>query len=108
MINQREVEQLIDKTVAKYMSEFSKQIESLLTADLRNENGNSKIIKSGNSFVYVDNSAVAYAIVLLFQHFSSNGTTNHKDIQGLVDRLEGMITHNREELENLVQSFKEE
>ncbi|MFS1514391.1 hypothetical protein VQL36_18475 [Chengkuizengella sp. SCS-71B] len=107
MMDEKKIEELIDKSITKYISEFSKQIDSLLTIDLRNENGNSKINKSGNSFVYVDNSAIAYAIVLLLQQSLINKTEKDNNIETMIGYFDKITDYNRETLEHFIHSFEE-
>jgi hypothetical protein len=105
---EKEVEQMIENLVSKYVKQYTEQFLGQTTAELRNENGNATIRQSGNGIVYVDNTGIAYAMVLFYYHFMPKEYRKEIDIENILQRLDGIIGENRKIFTDAVQLLKDE
>jgi hypothetical protein len=95
------VEKMIEHSIDKHIKELSNTI----TTQLTNENGNASIKQSGNGIVYVDNTGIAYAFILFYQHFMKT-TNNEDDVKALFEKLEKLIEGNRTTFQEYIADLK--
>ncbi|QED49081.1 hypothetical protein [Cytobacillus dafuensis] len=98
-----QVEKMIEHSIDKRINDLSNTVSAKLT----NENGNASIKQSGNGIVYVDNTGIAYAFILFYQHFMKT-TENKDDMNGLLEKLEKLIEDNRSTFKDYISNFKKE
>lgn len=107
------VENYIDERLQKFMDEIknndiNQQSEDIgeIINDLKNENGNSTVKQSGNGIVYVDNTGIAYALVLFYHQIMSQHYKQTVNIDEILNRLDGLINGNRQVFVDLVNELK--
>lgn len=100
-------EMLIKEMVEKHVKKYLEQIENNFSAELKNENGNASVKQSGNSIVYIDNTGIAYAMLLFYQYFIKKND-DKIDIDSLFIRLDALLDENRKPLKDLIKSFNSE
>nr|WP_106779292.1 hypothetical protein [Lysinibacillus timonensis] len=89
-----ELEQLIDQYVHKSIKKYIDEIVNNTSVDIRTENGNASIKQSGNGFVYVDNTGIAYAFMLFYKYMMKDQSED-KHYEELLRDLEKLINDNR-------------
>jgi hypothetical protein len=102
-LNETELKQLIENAVARYVKQYAENF----TAELRNENGNSTVKQSGNGIVYVDNTGIAYAMILFYFHFMPEEYREKMNIDVLFKRLDGIMGENRKIFTETIQSLQD-
>lgn len=105
-LNKNEVEQLVEKIVSHHMKQYAENFTGKLMADITTENGNSMIKQSGNGIVYVDNTGIAYAMILFYYHLMDEENRTGINIDGILSRLDGIISENRKTFTDVIQSLK--
>lgn len=97
----------VEKMIEHSIDEHIKELSNTITTQLTNENGNASIKQSGNGIVYVDNTGIAYAFILFYQHFMK---TNHNedDVEGLLEKLEKLIEGNRSTFKEYITDLKKD
>ncbi|OCA86594.1 hypothetical protein [Bacillus sp. FJAT-27986] len=100
-------EKLIKDMVEEQVKQYFEQIENNFSAVLKNENGNASVKQSGNGIVYIDNTGIAYAMILFYQYFI--GKNDDKiDIDSLFIRLDALLDENRKSFKDLIKSINSE
>jgi len=102
------IKQIVEKEMEKHSDKIKELIVNQIKKEFRliNENGNASIRDSGHSIgniTYVDNTAIAYLILLLLQH-----TSGDLNVQPILERLEKMIEENRKQFLQFSQSISRE
>jgi hypothetical protein len=100
----RLMERVVEEKMDKYFARLSK---SQIT-EVSNENGTASILKSGNSIVYIDNSGIAYAMLLFFYHTMSDKEKEAIKVEGILRNIEEKMANNRMKFEELINSLKEQ
>lgn len=90
----RDLEQLIDQYVKKSVKKYVDEMVNNTSMDIRTENGNASIKQSGNGFVYVDNTGIAYAFMLFYKYMMKEQSED-KHYDELLKDLEKLIVENR-------------
>ncbi|MCP8615997.1 hypothetical protein [Salirhabdus salicampi] len=101
-----QIKAYIDQLIEDRVREYVDQMLGPITNDLRNENGNSTVKQSGNGIVYVDNTGIAYALVLFFQYMIGDKMKTNLDAETLMTRLEKQMEDNRNMFEGLIKSLQ--
>ena len=107
MEKESELRALIKEELDHYMQNHFSELVKYFTTELTNENGNSSIKQSGNGFVYVDNTGIAYAMTLFFYHFMSRDNQQNINLDQILERLDEHIGDNRKMFEDTIQSLKD-
>ena len=94
------LERMIEKSIKKYMDDFLLN----LPMEIINENGNSSIKQSGNSIVYVDNTGIAY-VLLLFHQFFMKDHLDEKEYKNLLNKIEKMMEENRKTFKKAIEKW---
>ncbi|MGM9986178.1 MAG: hypothetical protein ACI35O_03015 [Bacillaceae bacterium] len=104
---QKSEEKIIKDIVAEEIQKHIEKIENKFSAELKNENGNASIKQSGNGIVYIDNTGIAYAMLLFYQYFI--GKDDDKvDVDSLFKRLDSLLEENRNTFKDLIKSLNNE
>lgn len=105
MEHETDLRALIREELDSYMKDHLLEIAKNFSSVLTNENGNSSIKQSGNGFVYVDNTGIAYALTLFFYHFMSKENQQNINLDEILARLDAHIGDNRRMFEETIQSL---
>lgn len=89
-----DLEHLIDQYVKKSIKKYLDEMVINSSMDIRTENGNASIKQSGNGFVYVDNTGIAYAFMLFYKYMMKDHSED-KHYDELLRDLEKLIKDNR-------------
>lgn len=100
-------EKLIKELVENHVQKYLEQIENNFTAELINENGNASVKQSGNGIVYIDNTGIAYAMLLFYQHFIRK-SDDEMDVESLFDRLDALLDENRKSFKDLIRTLNDD
>jgi uncharacterized membrane protein YgaE (UPF0421/DUF939 family) len=94
--------EIIKEIVAKQIEQQMKEFVTKITNETINENGNSSIKNSGNGFVYVDNTGIAYAMILFYKQFIENQNVDSNSYDSILEKLENLITENRKLFKEMI------
>ena len=97
------IEKIIDEKISNYLNRLTKES----TTEINNENGTASILKSGNSIVYIDNSGIAYAMLLFFYQMMSEKEQKGINIDDLLGKIEERMSKNRRGFEELLSSIND-
>ncbi|MBE4909428.1 hypothetical protein IMZ08_15355 [Bacillus luteolus] len=107
-MSERELEmiQLFEKVVDEKLEKHFNQLKQS-TTEISNANGTASILKSGNSIVYIDNSGIAYAMLLFFYQMMNEKDQKNLDMNEVLSKIEERMSKNRKSFEELISSVKE-
>ncbi|AKG34856.1 hypothetical protein [Paenibacillus durus] len=104
--NEKEITDLVEHIITRQIKQLQEKFFGKLNADLKNENGNASVKQSGNGIVYVDNTGIAYAMVLFYYHFMDEEHKKAMNIDEILGRLDGIISENRKTFTDVIESLK--
>jgi hypothetical protein len=103
--NNHELEELVDSMVEKSLKKHLDEMLGMMSAEIKNENGNASIKQSGNGIVYVDNTGIAYAFILFYQYFMKEKIKD-TDFDQMLDKLNNIVDDNRNSFKEVIEGMK--
>ncbi|WP_188206081.1 hypothetical protein [Alkalibacillus aidingensis] len=108
MESEARLREIIKEELDHYMENQMAEMAKRFSTELINENGNSSVKQSGNGFVYVDNTGIAYALTLFFYQFMSEQYQQDIHLDQILTRLDQHVSENRKMFEDVINYFADE